>query len=118
MFGKIFICAANQWTGFHMIGTSVLKELNAPLHLSQQGKIFKTYLKSSVFIIFHAKFHFFHLFYQKLQRIFLTTTLSSQPRIKIVSSLKINITSKKSSINSSCSNNYYIYLFKSLIYDV
>ena len=24
---KSFICRPNQWTGFHMIGTSVIKEL-------------------------------------------------------------------------------------------
>ena len=107
---KILICAANQWTGFYMTWTSVMKVLNTLLHILQRGKIFKTYLKTSVFTTFRAdghkvtKFDFFHLFHQKLQRIFLTTTLSSEPRIKIVSSLKINIISKKSWINSSYCN--------------
>ena len=64
-----------------MIGTTVMKGLNTPLHILQRGKIFKNYLTSSVFITFHAdshkvtKFHFFHLFHQKLQRIFILQQL-------------------------------------------
>ena len=50
--------------------------LNTPLLLSQRGKIVKIYLKSLVFITFHAhghkvtKFYFSHLFHQTLLKYF------------------------------------------------
>ena len=31
------ICRANQWTGFYMIGTSVMKELNQEIKNETEG---------------------------------------------------------------------------------
>ena len=34
------ICRANQWTGFYMIGTSVMKELKKHFTISSHDKLF------------------------------------------------------------------------------
>ena len=38
---KQLICSANQWTGFYMIGTSVMKELNYSAVHEKKPKIFR-----------------------------------------------------------------------------
>ena len=44
-----FICTGNQWTGFYMIETSVMKELKLPLFMLAEGPFKKLVTRKNVF---------------------------------------------------------------------